>query len=78
MADTTDIKKAAQGIINPKGRLRRQMDEAGVGDEDAAMPDPKKGVNRGDLPGPGTDFFKPREKKGGPPAELLRRHYEKK
>jgi hypothetical protein len=40
-----------EGVLNPKRTLSRRMSEAGE-------EDPKKGVDKGDIPGPNFDFFK--------------------
>lgn len=65
----------ANQLVNPRRRLH-ELEEKGGG----SVVDTKKGVDKGDLPGPAVDFFKPRNKKdkSGPPAEMLRRHYDKK
>lgn len=49
-------------ITNPKRTLARREDEAMEG---PPMRDRSKdGVDKGDLPGPAMDFFKPRDRSG--------------
>ena len=45
-------KKEVSEIVNPKRTLARREEEA---------ENPKKGVDKGDLPGPAVDFFKQRD-----------------
>lgn len=47
-------KKQVNEVVNPKRTIERRLEEAGEAD-------PKKGVDKGDLPGPGFNFFKPRD-----------------
>lgn len=42
--------------INPARNLKRREEEA------ESPPDPKKGIDKGDMDGPAKDFFKPRDK----------------
>lgn len=49
--DTTEI-------TNPRKTAARRMEEA----EANEPPDRSKGVDKGDLPGPAVDFFKPRDR----------------
>jgi len=44
---TKEAAKFAQGVVNPKAALKRRMAEAG----DDVEEDPKKGVDKGNLPG---------------------------
>jgi hypothetical protein len=46
-------KKDVSEITNPKRTLVRREEEAAS--------DPKKGTDKGDLPGPAVDFFKQRD-----------------
>ena len=54
MADAT---ADFSGLTNPKRVIEKRMAEA-----ESESPDPKKGVDKGDLPGPHIDFFKPRDR----------------
>lgn len=56
MADSTTV----DAVVNPKRVLERQMKEADPPD----TADPKKGSDKGDLPGPNSNFFKPRDHSG--------------
>lgn len=66
------------GVTNPKRVLDRRMKEA----EGDSAPDPKKGIDKGDLPTPGmsqSEFsgYPGSRKKGGPPAEMLKKRASK-
>ena len=43
------------GLTNPRRVIEKRLAEA-------EATNPKKGVDRGDLPGPNVDFFKPRDR----------------
>jgi len=48
--------------LNPKRAIERRLKEAGAPSlYDKPEPDPRAGVDRGDLPGPNSSFFKPRD-----------------
>lgn len=71
-------KNFATGVVNPKKNLQRREKEAGLDDDSA--PDPKKGIDKGDLPGSfqmsqGQFSGYPQTKtaKGGPPADMLKK-----